>query len=55
MPESVGISLDKAGWAEVDELIRGLNAVGKTMTLVVSKRTIEGLLSGTPNGCLGSI
>ena len=32
-PETVGIKLDSAGWANVDELLEGMHKQGKRVTL----------------------
>ena len=40
-PEMIGISLDKNGWANVDELIRGINDTGREIDLPILRRIVS--------------
>lgn len=40
-PEAIGIKLDSKGWADVDELIRGINRAGKKIDMEVLERIVR--------------
>lgn len=41
-PEVIGISLDKQGWASVDELIKGINEKGLTLDRELLQQVVAG-------------
>ncbi len=40
-PEAIGLEIDRAGWAEVDQLISRANQAGQTLTLELLKEVVE--------------
>lgn len=40
-PEAVGIELDSNGWADVDELISGINKAGKKIDIEILERIVR--------------
>ncbi|MBK1812235.1 RNA 2'-phosphotransferase [Clostridium sp. YIM B02505] len=40
-PETIGITLDEHGWAKVEELIEGINRVGKTIDFETLERIVK--------------
>lgn len=40
-PDAAGISLDEHGWADVDELIRGVNGTGRALDLEMLKEIVR--------------
>ena len=40
-PETIGISLDEHGWADVDELLEGIRQTGRTIDLPTLERIVE--------------
>ena len=40
-PQAIGISLDNEGWANIDALINGANASGKSLTLELIQQVVD--------------
>ena len=40
-PETIGISLDEHGWADVDELLEGIRKTGRIIDLPTLERIVE--------------